>query len=991
MTKSTSKATDTHPRNWSSKIREGIVASIDEQIAEVIRSLPAEYFDALSEEDQLEHIRALVALRVCDIEQDVMLRQSDGRRVTVVSQQNYAGLLAELIDRVPDEGELVGAQVFSSRNKEFVIDIFDFQTAEQLTPGSQTDAGHYAELGDVVEQSTGAQREDIDRFLESYDANSAHLNSPAEVVKQFAAFKSVQDNDSDLSVLWDVVADRGGEEQKRFAKVIVCAENSSTRFVFQRVADFFARYQIDIERAFCRNLRLAQGSTAALLTFQICIENEAFDAVRQQVGDCSPDLDGDVLRARLVSFLQLDQEVIAPISEINSTPIDLLGTILEGELFCGLARLTHYAIGFRRGLEISREQVFVRLLRYQAIVSEILTAFLSRFSDDGNNETGPADIGLDSIVDVTDKTILKTFRELAQCIQRCNLNLPDRRSLAFRLPGELFENEERGERPFAIFYVYGRGFDAFHVRFRDVARGGVRIVRTRSHAHYLFESTRVYDEVYRLASAQQLKNKDIAEGGAKAVMVLKPNSHLERAGHDFVEGLLDLTTQIDATTPIDLEPANSEFLYLGPDENVTNQLIDWIVQRAEKRGYPIPQTIMSSKPDTGINHKEFGVTSEGVVVFLHHALLEVGIDPRQQNFTVTMTGGPDGDVGGNAIRILIREYGEHFHLVGIADGTGAAHDPNGLDHSELLRLVDSGLGIAHFNSDRLSDAGKIYDLSSDDSVAFRNRLHFIVAADLFLPAGGRPSTINENNWHYYFDKDQRPNSKVIVEGANLFITETARHKLSQAGVMIVKDSSANKCGVICSSLEIISGMLVSSKDFQEIKSDYVDDVLKLLRSLASIEAISLFNESARQPEKTLPEISVELSQQIIRIADITIDSMPLWSNADQEKANQIILGFLPKSLVQLLDSASLNEIPGVYRNQLFAAIISSRIVYREGVRNLNEMKQAALSKLVQEQMTSELEVQKIIRDLELSSVEDRQRIISILDHAGARAQRELRI
>ena len=61
---------------------------------------------------------------------------------------------------------------------------------------------------------------------------------------------------------------------------------------------------------------------------------------------------------------------------------------------------------------------------------------------------------------------------------------------------------------------------------------------------------------------------------------------------------------------------------------------------------------MSSKPDAGINHKEFGVTSEGVVVFLEHALRSVGIDPRAQDFTVKMTGGPDGDVAGNAIRIL---------------------------------------------------------------------------------------------------------------------------------------------------------------------------------------------------------------------------------------------------------------------------------------------------------------------------------------------------
>ena len=68
----------------------------------------------------------------------------------------------------------------------------------------------------------------------------------------------------------------------------------------------------------------------------------------------------------------------------------------------------------------------------------------------------------------------------------------------------------------------------------------MRLVPTRNHEHYLFESARVFDEAWRLAAAQQLKNKDIAEGGAKAVVVVKPGTEHEKAGRDFVDGLLDL-------------------------------------------------------------------------------------------------------------------------------------------------------------------------------------------------------------------------------------------------------------------------------------------------------------------------------------------------------------------------------------------------------------------------------------------------------------------
>jgi len=139
-------------------------------------------------------------------------------------------------------------------------------------------------------------------------------------------------------------------------------------------------------------------------------------------------------------------------------------------------------------------------------------------------------------------------------------------------------------------------------------------------------------------------------------------------------------------------PRYAQVIFLGPDEQVIPDDINWMVKRAATRGYPCAPAFMSSKPDAGINHKEFGVTSEGVVVFLESALRSMGIEPRGAGatpFTVKLTGGPDGDVAGNAIRILYREFGTDIvKVVGVADASGCAEDPNGLDADELMRLVD---------------------------------------------------------------------------------------------------------------------------------------------------------------------------------------------------------------------------------------------------------------------------------------------------------------
>ena len=43
-------------------------------------------------------------------------------------------------------------------------------------------------------------------------------------------------------------------------------------------------------------------------------------------------------------------------------------------------------------------------------------------------------------------------------------------------------------------------------------------------------------------------------------------------------------------------------------------------------------------------------------------------------------------------------------------GRGAAEDHDGLNHEELLRLVEAGLGIANFSPNRLGPRGRVSDL-----------------------------------------------------------------------------------------------------------------------------------------------------------------------------------------------------------------------------------------------------------------------------------------
>ena len=591
---------------------------------------------------------------------------------------------------------------------------------------------------------------------------------------------------------------------------------------------------------------------------------------------------------------------------------------------------------------------------------------------------------IDSEVDLEEaQTVLNKFLDAIDAVRRTNVYLEDRYALAFRIDPQLLADEHRPELPYGVFFVHGRSFNGFHVRFRDIARGGVRVVRTLSPDQHARETERLYDEAYHLALAQQLKNKDIPEGGAKAAILLEPGAKVPRSLKGFVDAILDLITPDQRTQQHIVDRlGQEELLYLGPDENITPELIDWVVDRAGRRGYPSPTALMSSKPGAGINHKMYGVTSEGITVFLDIALRSIGIDPLKQPFTVKLTGGPDGDVAGNEIKILHREYGENARILGIADGSGVGEDPDGLDHDELLRLVEASVPISHFDRSKLGPNGRVVALEEPDGVQLRNTMHNRVIADAFIPAGGRPNTIHSSNWQDFLTSEGKPSSPVIVEGANLFLTPDARTRLSERGTLIIKDSSANKCGVICSSFEILASMLLTEREFLQIKKTFVEQVLDRLRALARREAQLLMRLHRHYPPIPLPSLSERLSRVMIRTADAIEAATDMLQQEDSDLVRRLVVDHLPPVLVETAGDRLWTHTPQTYLRWIMAKSLAARIVYREGFESLESMPANAIADLARRYLRLELERTQLIEEVDQSALPNRERIAKLLNDAG---------
>jgi len=621
-------------------------------------------------------------------------------------------------------------------------------------------------------------------------------------------------------------------------------------------------------------------------------------------------------------------------------------------------------------------------------------SFLSQLDDIGKR----AEAGLR---DADSSALLATMCSAVRNVMRTNLYIERRWALCLRIdPSFLDDVLHRlpssaglpSNKPYGVFFVSGRHFNGYHVRFSDIARGGLRVVLPPSLDAHATESRRHFNECFRLAWAQQLKNKDIPEGGAKAVCLVYPvpGQKRERLMHKcvkkFTDALLDLISPRQRPVPSDAGPFGSchnlnafspdgshgggvtsselldangddpvvsrggceaELLYLGPDENITPRDIDWMASHAEQRGYKMPSAFISSKPAAGINHKEFGVTSEGVAVFLHEGLLSIGIDPRTQPWTVKLTGGPDGDVAGNMLRILNREYGKTVRVVGIADGYACCEDPDGIPMAELIRLADASLPTSGLDRTTLGPRGKLTLADTREGAAARNTMHNRVVADAFVPAGGRPSTVNAANWRDFMQPDGvTPSARLVVEGANLFFDATARSALYEhCGLPIVKDSSANKCGVICSSLEIVASMLLTAHEFKAIKPRYVPQVLTRLRSLARLEAQMLFAEAAKDANAALPALSERISVCILRVGlglDAALDALP---RDEQKRLFPLVMESAPPVLFEdaAVRANASRTLPWPYQRSCITSGLASRLVYREGLAFVEALPDTALA------------------------------------------------
>ncbi len=291
-------------------------------------------------------------------------------------------------------------------------------------------------------------------------------------------------------------------------------------------------------------------------------------------------------------------------------------------------------------------------------------------------------------------------------------------------------------------------------------------------------------------------------------------------------------------------------------------------------------------------------------------------------------------------------------ILAIIDGSGVLYDPQGLNRKELETLAKTRKMVEHFGKNLLSAQGFLVTIKDNDFVLpdgqkvengleFRNTFHLNpkFRADLFVPCGGRPSSITINNWRQYLNDNGEPRFKIIVEGANLFLTQQARLRLEEKGVIIYKDASANKGGVTSSSLEVLSGLALTDDEYDKLmcvkggmispfRKKYIEEIIDIVNQNARDEFEVIWKENARKriPRAVLTDLVSEKINKIkdaINASDLS-DNEPLFRKA--------LECCVPKTLIERVGFDNImKRVPKVYLKALFAASLAGRYVYRFGL------------------------------------------------------------
>jgi len=565
-----------------------------------------------------------------------------------------------------------------------------------------------------------------------------------------------------------------------------------------------------------------------------------------------------------------------------------------------LRAYARYLKQIRLGFDLS--YIASTLVNHADIAKELVRLFKTRFylarkltADDLEDKQQKLEqailSALDNVAVLNEDRILRRYLDLIKATLRTNFYQADasgapKSYFSFKLNPRAIPDIPRPTPKFEIF-VYSPRVEGVHLRFGDVARGGLRW------------SDREEDfrtEVLGLVKAQQVKNAVIVPMGAKGGFIPRRlplgGSRDEVLAEGiacyriFISGLLDITDNLKegAVVPppsVVRHDGDDPYLVVAADKG-TATFSDIANGIAADYGFWLDDAFASGG-SAGYDHKGMGITAKGGWVSVQRHFRERGIDVQKDDVTVIGIGDMAGDVFGNGLLLskslqLVAAF-NHMHI--FIDPTPDAAK-SFVERQRLFDLPRSSW--ADYDAKLISAGGGIF-LRSAKSIAISPQMkeRFDISADKLAPTellnallkapvdllwNGGIGTYVKSSKESHADAGDKANdilrvdgrelrAKVVGEGGNLGMTQLGRVEYGLNGGKSNTDFIDNAGGVDCSdhevNIKILLGEIVSAGDMtgkqrNKLLVEMTDAVggLVLGNNYKQTQALSLAERRARE-------------------------------------------------------------------------------------------------------------------------------------------------
>lgn len=219
------------------ELRADIDFELDDAVTSIVRDLPDDYFRRINHENQLVHLKGLIASRICQLNGELFLPSADGSQIAVLGRKNYRGQLANILTELPGkQTRLVGANVYTARSHGFILDVFEFESDHQ-----PADASFSEDVVLKISRDANAEIDTARDFLGRIRTTSAKAPNIEKLLRFFKAYAKVDAANP-------VVVDQGEESDGMF-NIVVAVHAQDERLVFRKTTESLSGVSLDIEQA----------------------------------------------------------------------------------------------------------------------------------------------------------------------------------------------------------------------------------------------------------------------------------------------------------------------------------------------------------------------------------------------------------------------------------------------------------------------------------------------------------------------------------------------------------------------------------------------------------------------------------------------------------------------------------------------------------------------------------------------------------------------